>query len=141
MYTGTSRLALPVWRAPGIPVAFDEPECAERAAFTVLRKGSLTAFAGGTGRRVDQGRIRHANGMEVDAVSTDEMALEDGAATVRCVRQIEMARGDWRTRIGVTGEMTGDHDAFDVRVALVASLGDVRCADRSWRFRIPRRPA
>jgi hypothetical protein len=139
--TGTSRLVLPVWRDPGIPVAFGEPECAEHGAFTVLRKGSLSTFDGGAGRRSDQGRIRHANGMEVEAVFIDEMTLDDGVPTVRCARQFEMARGDWQTRIEVTGEMTGDRAAFEVRVGLIASAGDVRCADRTWRFRIPRRPA
>jgi hypothetical protein len=74
-------------------------------------------------------------------VFIDEMTLDDGVPTVRCARQFEMARGDWQTRIEVTGEMTGDRAAFEVRVGLIASAGDVRCADRTWRFRIPRRPA
>ena len=141
LITGTSHLVLPVWRAAGMAVAFDEPECAEQAAFTVLRKGSLSKIDGGTGRRSDHGRIRHANGMEVETVFIDDMTIEDGVPTVRCVRQFEMARGDWQTRMEVSGEMTGDRDGFDVNVGLIASLGDVRCADRTWRFRIPRRPA
>ena len=79
--------------------------------------------------------------MEVETVFIDEMTFDDAVPTVRCARQFELARGDWQTRIEVTGEMTGDRDAFDVRVGLIASIGEVRCADRSWTFRIPRRPA
>ncbi len=141
LITGTSHLALPVWRAPSTTVAFDEPESAESAAFTVLRKGALSTIDGGTGRRTDQGRIRHANGMAVETVFIDDMTIEEGVPTVRCVRQFEMARGDWQTRIEVSGEMTGDRDGFDVNVGLIASMGEVRCADRTWRFRIPRHEA
>jgi putative CocE/NonD family hydrolase len=141
LVTGTSRLMLPVWRSPGIAVEFEAAESAPHAPFTVLRKGSLTTFDGGAGRRADQGRIRHANGMEVETVFIDEMTFDDAVPTVRCARQFELARGDWQTRIEVTGEMTGDRDAFDVRVGLIASMGEVRCVDRSWTFRIPRRPA
>ncbi len=139
--TGVSRLVLPVWRCPGTPVAFAEPECAEAAAFTLLRKGSSTTFDGGAGRRADHGRIRHANDMETDRVVSDVMTLHDGVPAIRCSRRYELARGDWQTRIEVTGAMSGDRDGFDVRVELLASLGEERWADRSWRFRIPRWPA
>ena len=138
LITGTSHLVLPVWRAPGSAVAFEEPECAEHAAFSVLRKGGLSTIDGGTGRRSDHGRIRHANGMEVETVFIDDLTIEAGVPAVRCVRQFEMARGDWQTRIEVSGEMTGDRDGFDVNVGLIASMGEVRCADRTWTFRIPR---
>ena len=47
--TGVSRLVLPVWTPQSMPVAFDEPECAEPAPFEVLRKGSLTTYEDGTG--------------------------------------------------------------------------------------------
>ena len=138
---GNSRLVLPVWSDPGIAVLFDEPECAEAAPFTVLRKGSLTAIEGGAGWRADQGRIRHSNGMEVDTVFIDELALLDGVPSARCVRQFEMARGDWQTRIEVDGTMTGDRDGFEVAVALHASMNGQPCSQRTWRFRFPRRPA
>ena len=95
----------------------------------------------GTGRRADQGRIRHANGMEVETVFIDEMTWSGGAPTALFAREFELARGDWQTRIAVSGEMTSDRDGFDVRVGLIASMGDVRCADRTWTFRFPRRSA
>ncbi len=141
LITGVSRLVLPIWRAAGIPVTFDDPECAAHAPFTVLRKAELSALDGGVGRRLDQGRIRHANGMEVDTIFIDEAAFDEGRPTVCCVRHFELARGRWQTRIQVDAEMTGDRNGFDVRVGLVASFGEVRCADRTWRFRMPRRPA
>ncbi len=141
LMTGVSRLVLPAWNPSSTSVAFEEPECAEPAAFEVLRKGSLTTYADGTGRRSDQGRIRHANGMEVETVFIDEMTWSGGAPSALCVREFELSRGDWQTRIAVSGEMTSDRDGFDVRVGLIASMGEVRCADRTWAFRFPRRGA
>ena len=139
--TGVSQVVLPVWRRPGTSVAFAEPERAESAPFTLLRAASLTTADDGAERRADYGRIRHANGMEIDRIVSDVMTLHGGVPEARCSRKYELARGDWHTRIEVTGVMSGDRDGFDVRVGLLAALGEVRCADRSWRFRIPRRPA
>ncbi len=139
--SGASRLVLPIWCAAGTAVTFEEPGCAAHAPFTVLRKAEFSVLEGGVGRRRDQGRIRHANGMEVETIFVDEATLDEGRPTVCCVRQFELARGAWQTRIEVASQMTGDRDGFDVEVGLVASFGEVRCADRSWRFRMPRRPA
>jgi putative CocE/NonD family hydrolase len=139
--TGISRLVLPVWTPQTTSVAFEEPECAEPAQFEVLRKGAMTLYGDGTGRRADQGRIRHANGMEVETVFIDEMTWADDKPSALFAREFELARGDWQTRIAVTGEMTSDRDSFDVRVGLIASSGDARCADRTWTFRFPRRSA
>jgi hypothetical protein len=138
---GTSRLVLPVWRNSEIAVTFGEPECAEAAPFTVLRKASVTPLEHGAGARSDNGRIRHANGMEVDSIFVDELDVRDGVPSARCVREFELARGDWQTRVEIEGTMTGDRDGFDVAVALHASLNGQRCAERTWRFRFPRRPA
>jgi len=138
---GTSRLVLPVWRNSEIAVTFGEPECAEAAPFTILRKASVTPLEHGTSARSDNGRIRHANGMEVDSIFVDELDVRDGVPSARCVREFELARGDWQTRIEIEGTMTGDRDGFDVAVALHASLNGQRCAERTWRFRFPRRPA
>ena len=139
--TGTGRLVLPVWKTQTLPVAFEEPESAAAAPFEVLRKGSLTTYGDGTGRRADQGRIRHANGMEVESVFIDEMTWTGGAPSALFAREFELARGDWQTRIEVTGEMTSDRDGFDVRVGLIASMSDMRCAERTWTFRFPRSSA
>jgi hypothetical protein len=49
-----------------------------------------------------------------------------------------MARGDWRTRVEVVGEMTDAAGGFDVAVDLTAALDDVPCARRRWRFRFER---
>ncbi len=78
-------------------------------------------MADGTGRRADQGRIRHANGMEVETVFIDEMTWSGDTPSALFAREFELARGDWQTRIAVTGEMTSDRDGFDVRVGLIAS--------------------
>jgi hypothetical protein len=107
----------------------------------VLRKGALTISADGTTRRADQGRIRHANGMETETVFIDEMTWSGDAPTALFAREFELARGDWQTRIAVTGEMTSDRHGFDVRVGLIASSGNSRCADRTWTFRFPRSSA
>jgi len=134
-------LVLPLWTPQTMPVAFEEPECAEPAQFEVLRKGAMTLYGGGTGRRADQGRIRHANGMEVETVFIDEMVWAGDKPSALFAREFELARGDWQTRIAVAGEMTSDRDGFDVRVGLIASSGAARCTDRTWTFRFPRRSA
>jgi putative CocE/NonD family hydrolase len=135
--SGDVRLELPIWRGTSLPVTFGEPECAPPAAYTVLRKGSLTAPTT-TSRRADHGRIRHANGIEVDTVAVDDMPWSGGAAAARFTRTIEIARGDWRTCVEVVGEMTDAAGGFDITVALTAALNDEACADRHWRFRFER---
>jgi hypothetical protein len=131
------RLELPVWHGAPLPVTFGEPACARPAPYTVLRKGSVTAV-GTTARRADLGRIRHANGMEVDTVTLDDLRWTGADATARCTRTIEMARGAWRTRVDVVGEMADAAGGFDVAVDLTAALNDIRCAQRRWRFRFER---
>jgi putative CocE/NonD family hydrolase len=138
---GTGRLTLPVWGGPYVPVAFEPPEFAEPASFAVLKKGALETFAGGAGRRLDQGRVRHANGIETETVFSDLMTLEGGTPTIRCERDFELARDGWRTTIAVRGTMTSDATTFAIDVALAATLNGEPCADRTWRFRIPRRNA
>jgi putative CocE/NonD family hydrolase len=139
--TGASRLTLPIWRGPHVPVSFDEPECAETAPFTVLRKGAVTTIADGAGRRLDQGRVRHANGIEVATVFADVMTYADGTPMAHFERDFELARNGWRTAISVRGTMTSDAQAFAVDVALTAALNGESCADRTWTFRLPRRNA
>ena len=68
----------------------------------------------------------------------DREALVITAYQQAANRLRELARGDWQTRIAVTGEMTSDRDGFDVRVGLIASSGNSRCADRTWTFRFAR---
>jgi hypothetical protein len=138
---GASRLTLPIWRGPYAPVEFDAPECAEPAPFTVLRKGAVTTVADGAGTRLDQGRVRHANGIEVETIFTDVMTYADGVPMAHFERDFELARDGWRTAIGVRGTMTSDAGAFAVDVALTAALNGESCADRTWTFRIPRRNA
>jgi putative CocE/NonD family hydrolase len=133
---GACRLELPVWRGVALPITFGEPECAQPAGYTVLRKGS--ASVNGTTRRADHGRIQHANGIEVATVTVDDMRWSGAAANARFTRTIEMARGAWRTRVDVVGEMTDTAGGFDVAVALGASLNDVSCTERRWRFRFER---
>src|SRR5262249_36933409 len=67
---GWCRLELPVFRGEPQPVTFGEPECARPGAYTVLRKGSYAA-PNATTRRADHGRIRHANGIEVETLTAD----------------------------------------------------------------------
>jgi len=139
--TGSGRLTLPVWRGPYLPVEFAPAECAEPAPFTTLKKGAVATFANGAGTRMEHGRVRHANGIEVETVFSDLMTFDDGVPTIRCERDFELARDGWRTTIAVRGTMTSDATTFAVDVALTASLNGEPCADRTWRFRIPRRNA
>ena len=138
---GVGRLTLPVWRGPFAPVEFGPPECAEPAQFTTLKKGAVESFADGAGTRLEHGRVRHANGMETETVFSDLMTFDGNTPTIRCERDFELARDGWRTTIAVRGTMTSDATTFAVDVGLTASLDGAPCADRTWRFRIPRRNA
>jgi uncharacterized protein len=57
---------------------------------------------------------------------------------VCCEVGVELARGDWRTRVDVRSEMTCDREHFLVTTALDAYEGAVRAFARRWTHRIPR---
>jgi putative CocE/NonD family hydrolase len=132
------RLRLPVWRGDGVAVAFEPARCAPPPAYDVLRKASVT-HPSATVRRVDQGRVRHANGMTVDSVGCDDVRWSGAQARVICSRSIEMARDAWSSRIEVTGEMADTADGFAVSVQMDATLGGAPVTQRRWQFRFPRR--
>ena len=60
------------------------------------------------------------------------------SAAVDCEVEVELARGDWRTRVAVRSTMTCDRDAFLVTTALDAYEGPMRRFARTWTHAIPR---
>jgi hypothetical protein len=59
-------------------------------------------------------------------------------AAVECAVDVELERGDWRTRVEARGEMTCTHDAFLLTGRLDAYEDGVRCFARTWSHEIPR---
>jgi hypothetical protein len=131
--TAGCRLRLPVLLSHAAGVHFASARCAPPAACEVLRKGSVTN-PGATARRVDHGRIRYANGLTVDSVSSDDLHWSGEGARVVCTRSIEMDRPDWHTVIEVAGEMADAADGLAVAVRLDATLNGAICAQRRWQF-------
>ena len=60
------------------------------------------------------------------------------SAAVRVEVEVELGRGDWRTRAVVRSEMTCDRDRFLVTTELDAYEGAVRRFTRRWSHAIPR---
>ena len=95
MTTGTARLVYPCGSAR-LPSHSESVRSA--APFEVLRKGALTTYgtAPGSARsRPHPPRER----MEMETVFVDEMTW---TAAVSAVARVQLARGDWQTRIAVT---------------------------------------
>jgi hypothetical protein len=57
---------------------------------------------------------------------------------VRCEYEIEIGRGDWRTRVETSSTMSSDADSFHITDAVDAYEGPVRVFARTWNVTIPR---
>ncbi len=60
------------------------------------------------------------------------------SAAVGCAVDVELERGDWRTRVEVRGEMTCTADSFLLTAQLDAFEDGVRRFARTWVHEIPR---
>jgi len=67
--------------------------------------------------------------------------LAEGApqtAAVACAVDVELERGDWRTRVEVRAEMSCTADTFVLTAQLDAYDDGVRCFARTWTHELPR---
>jgi putative CocE/NonD family hydrolase len=149
---GTSRLELPT-RVPSAEasVTFDEPEEPPPLPYETLR--------GVVGRRVvshdlhtgrselafewDMGGLFRLDedGVESEDAATARYSIVEGdplSARVECEGRAIVGRGDWRTRVEVTGLMTSTAQEFHVTQALDAYEGETRVFARTWSFTFPR---
>ena len=60
------------------------------------------------------------------------------SAAVECEVEVELGRGDWRTRVVARGEMTSTAEAFLLTASLDAYEGELRRFARTWAHAIPR---
>jgi predicted acyl esterase len=144
------RLELPV-RSPASQDAwsFDPPEDSPGLTVEPRRIGP-------TGRTVTRDLASGAvdvaftwkDGAEVIAESATELAERNEvhyrigddplSAEAAAAVEVELARGDWRSRVAVRGTMTSDRERFLVTTTLDAYEGATRCFTRSWTYAIPR---
>jgi predicted acyl esterase len=142
---------LPVRSGPDTaPVAFGPPECAPEPPEEVLASGP-------TGRVVTrdlaagaaEARFAWIDGRSLLTASATELAernvvryrLVEGdplTAAAGCEVDVELARGDWRTRVEVRSAMTCDRERFLVTTELDAFEGPARSFARRWTHEILR---
>ena len=81
------------------------------------------------------------DGLEYETISNDTYTIVEGdplTATVRCERNIQVKRGEWRTRVETISTMSADAEKFYVTNALVAYEGDTQIFTKEWTFSAPR---
>ena len=81
------------------------------------------------------------SGLEYGKTWTNRYSLVEAdplSASVRCDREIEIARDDWRTRVETSSVMSADADSFLVTNVLDAYEGDIRVFSKTWTFKVPR---
>ena len=150
---GAARLELPVRHASALDAElrpFGPPESGQGLAKEYSRQGP-------TGRTVhhdlDTGTVdvefpwidhRHVitdSGTLLGERNVVHYVLTEGdplSAAARVELDVELERGDWRTRVEVRSEMTCDGDRFLVTTELDAFEGAVRRFARRWSHAIPR---
>jgi hypothetical protein len=148
-----SRLELPVRVVPPAdarPRAFGAPECAPELAQETLASGP-------TGRTVTRDLASGAAEATFDWIdsrsrltkSATELAernrvryrLIEGnplSAEASCEVGVELARGEWRTRVEVRSAMTCDAERFLITTELDAYEGGTRAHSRRWTHAIAR---
>jgi putative CocE/NonD family hydrolase len=150
---GESRVELPVRTVSELDAglrAFGAPESAPALSKEYSRVGTLGRtvhrdLAAGTVDVefpwIDQRFVLTESGMELAERNVVHYRLTDGdplSAAVDCEVEVELARGDWRTRVAVRSSMTCDRDTFLVTTELDAYEGAVRSFARTWTHAIPR---
>ena len=153
LYTGTSRLRLPVRtpRAEDASLAdFAEPESAPPGAHRVLspaRRARVLKQDVATGQTVvetvkDRGRAHLQDiDLTIGAAATDRYALmgdDPLSARHENAYRVAMERGDWKVRTEADTVMTCTKEDFLLSARLDAYEGDTRIFSRSWSRRIPR---
>ena len=142
---------LPVRSRPdGEPPTFGPPESAPPLA-------EETLVAGPTGRTVRRDLATGAAELQYDWIDSRSLLKESGtelyernvvrqrlvegdplSASASCEVDVEVSRGDWRTRVEVRSAMTCDRERFLVTTELDAYEGGVRAFARRWEHAIAR---
>jgi hypothetical protein len=130
---------------------FEPAESAVPQPTTTLRPGqferTITRDLGsGTTRAVmfdDYGASRlESNGLEISSSRRHEFSIteEDPLSARGEIRwNIEIGRGDWRTRSIVRVVQTATRDAFQIHAEMDAFEGDARVISRNWDCAVPRK--
>ena len=147
------RLELPVRRpSPGDAALrpFDVPECAPELAEETLASGPTgrsvtrdlaTGAAEATFDWIDSRSLLRDSATELGERNVVRYRLVEGdplSAEAACEVGVELARGEWRTRVEVRSRMTCDRDRFLVTTELDAYEGASRSFARSWTHEIAR---
>jgi hypothetical protein len=133
IHAGASCLVLPVWRGPGAPVAFAEPECADTAPFTLLRKGAVTPVDDGAGRLAEVEslvRTSQIDSLDIDGETPLHAAVRGGNVAV--IRAMLRAGGGLNTanKHGVTPlHLAVQDDAREAVEILLATGANVEVRD------------
>ncbi len=150
---GASRLELPVRAAPPgdeRPRRFGAPECAPALAQETLASGPAgrtvtrdlaSGAAEATFDWIDSRSRLTKSATELAERNRVRYRLAEGdplSAEASCEVGVELARGDWRTRVEVRSAMTCDRARFLVTTELDAYEGAARSFARRWTHEIPR---
>ena len=140
---GTSPLdaALPVWGEPesgaGLAKEYSHQGATGRVVHHDLSAGAVDVEFPWIDHRhviVDSGTLLAEHNV-VHYRLTEGKPL---SAAVGCAVDVELERGDWRTRVEVRGEMTCTADSFLLTAQLDAFEDGVRRFARTWTHEIPR---
>jgi predicted acyl esterase len=145
------RLELPVRSGPdGAPPRFGAPECAPELDEQTLAGGRtgrsvVRDLAGGAAEArfdwIDSRSLLTGSATELAERNAVRYRIVEGdplSAEVACEVDVELARGEWLTRVEVRSSMTCDRERFLVTTSLDAYEGATRSFARRWTHEIPR---
>jgi putative CocE/NonD family hydrolase len=158
VFTGASRLSLPVWRPKEeqAPPTFPPPAVAPASSVTVLRKGyversvTLDPVSREVSHRLrtdggvfgDWGKIRIDDvGVEISHIYDRIYRIKPDdptSAEATMTQTYETGRGSWQTRVVATARMSSTTRDFELEASLEAYEGDTRICRRDWKARVPR---
>jgi hypothetical protein len=81
------------------------------------------------------------SGLENESWGEDSFSITEGqplSASVRCERNIRIARGEWQTRVSTVSVMSSTATHFHVTDQLEAFEGEVRVFAKNWHFSVAR---
>ncbi|TCK23551.1 hypothetical protein EV667_3390 [Ancylobacter aquaticus] len=153
LFTGASRLDLPVWQ-PGtgsrLLPDMDPPVLPPPEPRTLLRAGSfrrevsreLVSGLSRTHVRLDYGEERiEPSGMVIGRINDETYEIAAGdplSARIETGWTMTLARGDWSVRTESHACMSGDAASFHISARLDLFEGDVLAKTRTWDISIPR---
>ncbi len=158
VFTGASRLSLPVLRTPphAAPLTYPPPIAASASAVSILRKGyversvTLDQVTGEVSHRLrtdggvfgDWGKFRIDDiGLEMSHVYDRVYRIkpdDPNSAEATMTQTYETGRGSWQTRVVASARMSSTTGSFELEAWLEAYEGGTRVCRRDWRASIPR---